>query len=280
MWLSAPSMLPELLKERWSARKQVSLARNVARQLQETYHVKKPSIYEVNVNFGDLTLVYTSKFFHPFSNTFDSSVKFVGPSILPRPEAPAFPFDQLTGSPLIYVSLGTLFTNHLPFFRACVEAFAESRYQVVMSIGKIGSLEDLGPIPANFIVQASVPQLEILQRANLFITHGGMNSASEGMYYGVPLLVIPQAQDQFYVAKRVTNLKAGEMLFMKEVNAQRLRQKAGKILADPLYAQNSAKIGGTFHEAGGYTRAADEIAAFKKSLGISQAQSSHETLTV
>ncbi|HEX6552489.1 MAG TPA: MFS transporter, partial [Ktedonobacteraceae bacterium] len=60
-----------------------------------------------------------------------------------------------------------------------------------------------------------VPQLEILQRAALFITHGGMNSASEGMYYGVPLIVIPQAQDQFYVAKRVTRLKAGKMLLMK-----------------------------------------------------------------
>jgi MGT family glycosyltransferase len=280
MWLSAPSMLPELIKERWSARKQVALARTVARQLQATYHVKKPSIYEVNVNFGDLTLVYTSKFFHPFSNTFDSRVKFVGPSILPRSEASAFPFDQLTGSPLIYVSLGTLFTNHLPFFRACVEAFAESRYQIVMSIGSNVSLVDLGPIPANFIVQVSIPQLEILQRARLFITHGGINSASEGMYYGVPLLVIPQAQDQFYVAKRVTKLKAGDMLFMKEVNAERLRQKAGTILANPVYAQNSAKIGGTFHAAGGYMRAADEIVAFKQSLEISQAQRGHESLTV
>ena len=280
MWLSAPSMLPELLKERWSARKQVTLARNVARQLQATYHVKKPSIYEVNVNFGDLTLVYTSKFFHPFSNSFNSSVKFVWPSILPRPGAPAFPFEQLTGSPLIYVSLGTLFTNHLPFFRACVEAFAGSEYQVVMSIGSNVPLADLGPLPANFIVQESVPQLEILQRAGLFITHGGMNSASEAIYYGVPLLVIPQAQDQFYVAKRVTKLKAGEMLFMKQVNAQRLRQKARNILADPVYAQNSAKIGATFHEAGGYMRAADEIMTFKKSLGISQAQSGHESLTV
>jgi UDP:flavonoid glycosyltransferase YjiC (YdhE family) len=56
-----------------------------------------------------------------------------------------------------------------------------------MSLGSNVSLEDLGPIPANFIVQASVPQLEILQRAGLFITHGGMNSASEAMYYGVPL---------------------------------------------------------------------------------------------
>ena len=280
MWLSAPSMLPELLKERWNARKQVALARKVARQLQATYHVKRPSIYEVNVNFGDLTLVYTSKFFHPFSNTFDDSVKFVGPSILQRPEGPDFSFDQLTGRHLIYVSLGTLFTNHLPFFRACLEAFAESEYRVVMSIGSSVALADLGPLPANFIVRAFVPQLEILQRASLFITHGGMNSASEAMYYGVPLLVIPQAQDQFYVAKRVTKLRAGEMLFMKQVNAQRLRRMAAKILADPLYAQNSKKIGVTFHEAGGYMRAADEIMALKERLGISQAQSGHETLTV
>jgi hypothetical protein len=70
-----------------------------------------------------------------------------------------------------------LFTNHLAFFRACVEAFAESRYQVVMSIGNNVSLDDPGPIPANFIARKFVPQLEILQRANLFITHGGMNSA-------------------------------------------------------------------------------------------------------
>src|SRR5258708_36558251 len=96
MWVRAHWMLPELLKERWSARKQVSLARNVAQQLQETYPVKKSSIYEVNVNFGDLTLVYTSKFFPPFSNTFDSSVKFVGPSILPRTKPPDFPFANLT----------------------------------------------------------------------------------------------------------------------------------------------------------------------------------------
>jgi MGT family glycosyltransferase len=72
------------------------------------------------------------------------------------------------------------------------------KYQVVMSIGRNVSLNDLGPLPASFIARQFVPQLEILQRAKLFITHGGMNSASETMFYGVPLIVVPQAQDQFY----------------------------------------------------------------------------------
>lgn len=94
-----------------------------------------------------MTLIYTSKFFHPFSHTFDSSVKFVGPSILPRPEVPEFPYDELTGDRLIYISLGTLFTNHLEFFRACVEAFGNSKYQVVMSIGRnvVLAILDLSP---------------------------------------------------------------------------------------------------------------------------------------
>lgn len=278
MWFSAPSLLPELLQQRWQARKEVARAREVARQLHDTYHVKKLSIYDANVNFGDMTLIYTSKFFHPFSHTFDSSVKFVGPSILPRPEVPEFPYDQLTGDRLIYISLGTLFTNHLEFFRACVKAFGNGKYQVVMSIGRNVALSDLGPLPSNFIVRDFVPQLEILQRAALFITHGGMNSASEGMYYGVPLIVVPQAQDQFYVAKRVTRLKAGKMLLMKNVNPQRLRQVAQEILDNPLYAHNSALVGSSFRASGGYIRAADEIAAFKKSRSIAESSVKNQAL--
>jgi MGT family glycosyltransferase len=266
MWLSAPSLLPQLLRERWQARDAVARARVVAAQLHDTYDVKKPSIYDANVSLGDLTLVYTSKLFHPFASTFDNSVKFVGPSILPRPEAPAFPFEQLSGDPLIYISLGTLFTQHLAFFRTCLEALSQSPYQVVMAIGDRVSRADLGTMPANAIVREFVPQLDILQHAALFITHGGMNSASEGLYYGVPLLVVPQAQDQFYVGKRVAKLKAGHMLFMHEATVQRVREVVRELIGNPLYARNSAKVGASFHAAGGYQRAADEVTAFKRAL--------------
>ena len=113
---------------------------------------------------------------------------------------------------LYYISLGTLFNEHPEFYRHCFAAFANSMYQVVLSVGHKTPLSSLGDIPPKFIVQNYVPQLEILQRANVFISHGGMNSVSEALYYGVPLLVIPQSADQPWVAKRVAQLGAGKLL--------------------------------------------------------------------
>jgi MGT family glycosyltransferase len=71
----------------------------------------------------------------------------------------------------------------------------------------------LGDIPANCLVQQFVPQLEILQRASLFITHGGMNSVNEAHSYNVPLVIVPQTADQHLIAKRVEKLGAGKQLF-------------------------------------------------------------------
>ena len=95
----------------------------------------------------------------------------------------------------------------------------------------------LGTIPRNFIVQEFVPQLELLQRTALFITHGGMNSVSEALYYGVPLVVIPQSADQNLVGQRIEQLGAGKALRRTSVTAQRLRSVAEDILAKPAYQQ-------------------------------------------
>ncbi len=61
------------------------------------------------------------------------------------------------------------------------------------SVGTQTQIAELGDTPTNFIVRNYEPQLEVLQHAKLFITHGGMNSTSEGLYYGVPLIVLPQS---------------------------------------------------------------------------------------
>lgn len=130
---------------------------------------------------------------------------------------------------------------------------------MVLSVGRKTPISSLGALPANFVVRESVPQLDILQRTALFISHGGMNSVSEALYYGVPLVVIPYFADQPWVAKRVLQLGAGRMIRRTLVSAARLRSVAEEVLADATHAQMSKQIGETLRQAGGPTRATDAI---------------------
>jgi MGT family glycosyltransferase len=106
-----------------------------------------------------------------------------------------------------------------------------------------------------------VPQLAVLRRASLFVTHGGMNSANEALYFGVPLIVYPQVHDQLIVARRVDELRAGKALH-GPVTSDGLRRAADEILADSRYRERATAIGATLRRAGGAPRAADELERF------------------
>lgn len=86
-----------------------------------------------------------------------------------------------------------------------------------------------------------------------------MNSASEALYYGVPLLLAPQSADQPWVARRVSQLGAGRLLRPRDMRPDRLRQRVEDMLSDLSYARASGRISQTLREAGGYVRAADAI---------------------
>ncbi len=131
-------------------------------------------------------------------------------------------------------------------------------------------MEQFGPTPGNFIVCQSVPQLEILQRATLFITHAGMNSTNEALFYGVPLLAILQATDQHYIARRIEQSGAGIRLSRTQVTASRLRNSADEIRMNANYAQASARIGASLRQAGGFRAALQAIQQFKQRYHIEQ----------
>src|SRR5438067_10614640 len=108
--------------------------------------------------------------------------------------------------------LGTDVTEQAKISRPCLEAFADSDRKVVLSVGKWTNIAALGSVPRNIIVKEFVPQLELLQRTALFVTHGGMNSVSEALYYGVPFVVIPQTADQNLAGRRIEQLGAGKTM--------------------------------------------------------------------
>jgi MGT family glycosyltransferase len=240
----------------------------VSRQLQQTYHCARIGLADAYNNLADLNIVYSISELQAWSHSFDDRFKFVGPFLDERGEAPAFPFEELGGQPLIYISLGTVFNAKADFYRRCFEAFAGSEYRIVLAIGAKTDPHLLGEIPANFIVRPTVPQLEILRRAALFITHGGMNSVNEGLAADVPLLLIPQGADQFLIARRIQRLGAGKTLQREKLSAEGLRNAAETILTDPMYRQQSARLGALLRTAGGPPVAADAIEAYKRTLGL------------
>jgi MGT family glycosyltransferase len=215
-------------------RKQLGPFRTLAEQLHKKYGIAKPQLLDVFANHNMLNIVYTAKQFQPFAELLDDSFKFVGPSIAPRSDTVSFPFDALGDVPIVYISLGTVFNDKADFYRTCCEALADIDRKVVLAVGKRTNIAALGTVPGNFIVREFVPQLELLQRAALLVTHGGMNSVSEALCYGVPLVVIPQTADQFMVGQRIQQLGAGKTMHRGTVTAQKLRSIAEEILAQPL----------------------------------------------
>jgi MGT family glycosyltransferase len=217
--------------------------------------------------YADLNIVFSSKAFHPENNSIDERFRFVGPSIDTTGRPADFPFDKLPEEkPCVYISLGTITNQNIDFYNTAFVAFAEYRAQFILSAGALTDLTQLSNVPDNFIVRNHVPQLQVLRRADVFVTHGGMNSVHEGLYFGVPQIVIPQQLEQYINGKRVVDAEAGLIpkgyRVSRQVSVEALRLALDQILSDPSYKTNAARLGETLRAAGGYEQAANDIEHF------------------
>lgn len=237
----------------------------IARELQKNFQIPAGGhkLIDVFSNRSDLNLVYTSREFQPLGESFDASYRFVGPLIRETRGDSEFPWKKLEGKTVIYISLGTIRNLRPDFYRACFKALAGSDVLVVTAVGKQTDIDSLGEIPDNFIVRDYAPQIDILKRADLFITHAGMNSANEGLYFNVPLLLFPQTAEQRFVARRVVELGAGMLLKEAEQFPDIIRERVHDLLDNPSYARAAKDIGDSFRKAGGCDRALHAIEAFK-----------------
>ncbi|KFA86786.1 macrolide family glycosyltransferase [Archangium violaceum] len=212
----------------------------------------------------DLNILPVPRKYQPDAGNFDERFLFVGPSVLPRNDRGDFPLERLEGKPVLLVSLGTTPMNMRPdFYKACFEAFRDTRWLVVMACGKSLDPATLGPAPSNVLVRQHVPQLEVLERARVFLTHGGMNSTMEGLWHGVPLAVFPQFADQPLNASLVTGLGLGLTLSPQDaLDPKALREAIERLDTDPGYRSRLAEFQKELREAGGPRRAADALHQF------------------
>ena len=142
------------------------------------------------------TIVYTSRAFQPMAETFSDRYAFVGPSLPERALAEQPP----KARPLVYISLGTVMNRQADFYRSCIAALEKEPLDVVMSVGEGVDPASLSLAPANFRIERRVDQLAVLARADVFLTHCGMNSANEAIWFGVPTVLYPQQSEEAAVA--------------------------------------------------------------------------------
>jgi MGT family glycosyltransferase len=239
------------------------LRRQTARIIKD-YRLRDPKSFNVLSSSAELNIVFSSRLFQPYEKHFNDSYLYVGPEIeLDRQEEP-MPIQKQADQKLIYIAVGTVYQADLGFFRACIGAFADPQYVVILSVGRAIEPESLGTTPPNFRIEQYVPQLSILEQADLFITHGGMNSISESVFYGVPMIVVPNTIEQAINAARVEQLHAGLYLDPGRLTSAGIRQAADAVLADPAVSSGLQQIRRSFEGAGGMARAANAIQAFKR----------------
>ncbi len=170
-----------------------------------------------------------------------------------------FPYEKLTGQPLIYASMGTLQNRLLWVFQMIAEACMGLDAQLVISLGGGNSLESLPELPGNPLVVGYAPQLELLQKATLTITHAGMNTTLESLTNGVPMVAIPVTNDQLGIGARIAWTGAGEVVPLKKVSFKRLQKAVKQVLTEDSYKENALRLQEAIKQAGGVSRAADII---------------------
>lgn len=242
--------------------------KEVRQSLIDQYQVEiAEDMFQLLFNKGDLNIIYTSKYFIPHLENYDDSYIFIGPPIYNKKYTVEFPFEKLEGKKVIYISMGTIFSNHsAELNQLFFKSFAGFDGVVVMAAYQVDL--SLYEIPDNFIIREYVPQLEILKYTTVAITHSGMNSIGDLLYHKVPFVAIPLGADQFYLANRAQELGATIVFDIKNLTTELLKDAVQKVLTNPDYLKNINKISDSFIQAGGYEKAADEIFKLKKEKGI------------
>lgn len=208
------------------------------------YPVK--SLLDIVQNDNDTcTIVYTSRYFQPCSDTFSDKYHFIGPSIRPITE----PMEK-TADKTVYISMGTVNQNR-QFYRNCINILSKTDWQVIISMGT--NTDHFDHLPENIKVYESVDQMAVLSITDAFITHCGMNSASEGLYFRVPLVLFPQTPEQDAVAKRTEELGAG--IRLKSIAEEDILDALTAVINDPQYKEGAARVSESFRQCGGAAEA-------------------------
>ncbi|WP_280385606.1 glycosyltransferase [Nocardia wallacei] len=204
-----------------------------------------------------LVLANTLPELQPGGPRFGRSVHLVGPLVGPAPRTVAAESEPLhSDGPTIVVALGTVFARAARFFRSIVEAFAHTRWTVIVATSWLPVCE-LGALPPNVYAQQWIPQQEALRTAQVFLTHAGINSVHDAILAGVPMILAPRIREQRLTAARLGRLG----IAMPLGDRRELVENAARLASDPLVHRRLREMRTRAESSRGDVRAADLLMA-------------------
>ncbi len=134
--------------------------------------------------------------------------------------------------PIVYVSFGSFLSVRGDVLARVAGALKGLDVRVAIATGST-SPEVLGPVPASWLVRDFLPQVTLLGRAALAVSHGGNNTVTEALTCAVPLLLLPFSTDQFAGAAAVEAAGFGVGLDPNSASVDVLREAVTGLLSLP-----------------------------------------------
>ncbi|WP_050927904.1 glycosyltransferase [Aestuariivita boseongensis] len=194
-----------------------------------------------------------------------ANLHYVGHLSADRPQSDhGFPWDRLNGRPLIYASVGTVVNDaNAAAIRTILSACVGVNAQLVIGLGAwidgagVGNMDLPDPRPEDAVIVGFAPQVQLIERAALVITHAGMNTTNEALGAGVPMVALPRGDDQPGVASRIRASGVGVVGSFRKSTAGELRGLIETVLNDPGFRDRARQMQTHMKAAGGVKLAAD-----------------------
>lgn len=188
--------------------------------------------------------------------------QFVGGMSRPAQSDPPRRFEQLPpDQPLVFITLGSTFTNDVAFFVNSARAATLAGAFAIVAYGESELAPDLKPrlaarLPRCFAVRW-VDYAHLFPRLAAIVHHGGAGTTHAAVVYGVPQVIVPHGGDQGLQARRAEASGVGIHVPSTQANVERLRQALETVLFDPGFRIRAKNLAGEFAQLGGVMKAAD-----------------------
>ena len=213
---------------------------------------------ELNMYVYPTELDYTDK--RPLGSNWhriDSSVRSTDAAF----ELPQEVTNRPADSKLIYLSLGSLGSADVDLMKRLVSILGKTKHRFIVSKGPQASEYDLA---SNMVGAEFLPQISIIPKVDLVITHGGNNTTTESVHFGKPMIVLPLFWDQYDNAQRVHEKGHGIRLATYAFKDEELTGAIDKLLNDSALLSKLNKIGEAVRSRKGIEEAATKIEALAK----------------